>query len=260
MDLCYLSEMDDEAARRFRLLVSNRNLNLNCREATTGRTPLLLLCYHHQSDKLFHLVQFLIGYKNVRVNFEDHDGWNALLTVCFRYRGNCLLDIVGLFIRREMDVNCANKGGGWNSLFALTSDTNFSRSTALFDVVELLVDNGLDLNAKDTTGSTVLYHLTMKLRHHLEFVDIVRLLVKKGLDVNATNNKRQNVIFALCETIDLRLANDRQLIETVEFLLEFGIRVLSKDAAGLNIFDVLDKRGFHKDCELTRLLFKSQKL
>ena len=104
MVLCSLSELNETDKNRFRILVTDLDVNLNYVDASTGRTPLLLLCYSNQSADLLELITFLLRGDRVDINTEDRDGLNALLTVCFWYRGRHLLDIVQLMIRFNVEL------------------------------------------------------------------------------------------------------------------------------------------------------------
>ena len=230
-------------------------MNLNYVDASTGRTPLLLLCFSNQSADLLELITFLLRGDRVDINTEDRDGLNALLTVCFWYRGRHLLDIVQLMIRFNVDVRCTDRQG-WNCLFALASDANgltFSPNTRLLEVVRLLVDRGLNANARAVTGLNVLVNLTVSLHHHTEFGAMVRFLIAKGLDVEMKNSKGQSALAIVCETIN---GSERDLIKIVRLLIDCGIDIFAQDNCGFRVVDVLRTRGFKEDSDIIQLILE----
>ena len=125
--------------------------------------------------------------KPVNIHVKDKNGWNALLSVCFCYRGKYFLELIQLFIRKDIDVSCAC-GRGLNCLFALFSkaqDRKDLKDNRLLQIVQSLVDAGLNPNAKTKGGLNVLIPLILRRFNHKHFVEILKFLVFKGLDVNA---------------------------------------------------------------------------
>ena len=255
MDLCSLSELDSTQTKRFRLLVSKKWLNLNCLDAATDRTPLLLLCYHNQSEQLYNLIQYLLGQKSVNPHAFDGEGQNALLIVCFRHRGESLRDVIDLLLRYDVQVNCT-RNGCWNALFALTCDKNgqkFSSDAPLFNIVKTLVNNGLQLNAKLQSGNNILVNLTLGLQYHPDFPAIIRFLVSKGVDPNAKNGYGEHALIILCK----KFVDDKNLFNIMRLFIDCGSNVFVKNRDGLNALDILRNNDYAESSDVVKFL-KSQ--
>jgi ankyrin repeat protein len=55
------------------------------------------------------------------------------------------------------------------------------------EVVELLINKGIDLNEKDNYGNTAL-----RLASFYGFKEVVELLINKGIDLNEKDNNGEN--------------------------------------------------------------------
>ena len=102
--------------------------------------------------------------------------------------------------------------------------TRYHRGNDLIDIIRLLADNGIDLNAKESYGGNSL-HLISRHYEGENFIDIVRLLIDKGIDVNATESKdNRNALHFVSE-----FYSGDNLIEIVRLLIDRGIDVNAKD-------------------------------
>ena len=75
-----------------------------------------------------------------------------------------------------------------------------------FDIIEILLEHGADINAHDNGGNTLLHELS-----YTPDLKIINLLIDRGADVNAINNRGETVL-------DLMIQNkvDKDVIETLE--------------------------------------------
>jgi ankyrin repeat protein len=76
------------------------------------------------------------------------------------------------------------------------------------DIVELLLTNKADVNARDKNGNTPLHFAALSSNNNL-----AELLLAKGVDVNAENNNRET-------PLQLAMANDNK--ELIELLRQYG--------------------------------------
>jgi len=232
--------------------MKDEEVNLNCTESSTFRTPLLLLAFNNQSEGLLNLFKLILESQRVFVDVTDiNDKWNALPTVCFRYRGANLLEIVQLLIHHQIDVTTTS-AYGWNALFALTSIINgVLLDSRLLEIVKLLVNAGLDVNAQTNDGLNVLVPFVESFCQHSDFKEIVRFLVEKGLDLNVKNVRTgRNALTILCDSF----AKESSLISIVRLLIDCGIDNQSLDNDSLSAVDVLKRRGVEENSDVIQLL------
>ena len=235
--------------QNFRQLVSDEDVNLNCVEYKTGRTPILILCHNNQNDDLCEYIECLLRSKRADIHAKGGDGWNCLPIVCLRYGGKNLVEIVELLISRGIDVNNTS-GYGWHAMFALGSNVNRENDPRLFEVIKVLVDAGLYVNAVAKNGLNALVTLTETYRRHRDFALIVQYLIDKGLNVNVRNISGKNALIVLCE----RLAKDPNLIQIVQLLIHHGIDTRVKDIKNYSAVDILRALSFPESSDVVQLL------
>ncbi len=88
------------------------------------------------------------------------------------------------------------------------------------DIVEFLLQNGADINAKDKYGKNLLF---IAIRRNQP--DILEYLLKKGIDVNSTNN--------VGETPLMEAATTAEDVNVIKVLLKYGADKSLKDKKGL---------------------------
>ena len=110
---------------------------------------------------------------------------------------------------REVD---AKKTDGKTPLFL--ASLPFVHTDNPVEIVELLIENGADVNAKDRIGSTPL--------HHAETMQIAKLLIAKGGDVNAKDKDGDTPLH--------HAASDKEITKV---LIENGADVNAKNEEGL---------------------------
>ena len=147
------------------------------------------------------------------------------------------LNAVKKYLAKGIDINA--KGGSLKSTVLL--------SAALYDqveMVEFLIQNGADVNAKSEDGTTALHAAAF-----LGQYKVAKLLIQNGADVNARNNDGETVIsgtMADWETTKfiagiLQLKLDRERVETgrdqtASFLRQQGAKAEFSDPTGNDIW------------------------
>ena len=104
------------------------------------------------------------------------------------------------------------------------------RKYASLELIEFLLENGVDIRQTDSDGISAL-DMAIKFKRK----DLVRFCLDKGIDINAT--KRRSGI------LPLQLAccfNDTELIQ---LLLDHGADINSTDASGMSAKDYARKLG-----------------
>jgi len=95
----------------------------------------------------------------------------------------------------------------------------YSRHPA--ETLQVLLDNGADVNASDSNGDTAL--LIVVVRRNTGLMEIVRILLDKGADVNAKDKNGRTV---------LMVAASEGKVEVMQTLLAKGADVNARDSDG----------------------------
>jgi ankyrin repeat protein len=208
-----------------------------------GRTPIILLCQFIANPYIYLCINELLRREDIDVTVQDKDGNNALQTLCIgSYRHQTSIQVLMKAIiehipesRKKIVINVKNRNG-WNALHILCFH---NRDENLFDLIKLLVENGIDINAPNSKGSNALHILCV---HHKgeDLIDIVRYLIDKGIKVKTEENGGWNVLLNLC-----RYYKGGNLKEIIELLLDKdrgtddGIDVNHKTSCGWNALQLL---------------------
>lgn len=197
------------------------------------------------------------------VNLEERDKNGE--TALFYALDNNRINIARFLIENHADVNVVNYFGrpvvqgaivnNQYDLIKLMIDHNLNlqnsngNSTALtivcnrkqvnFKILQLFVDKGVDINAKDKNQYSPLMYLTIKEEPNL---DIIRYMIKKGADVNAKDRSGKSIIRLLIESRTLNL-------DLVKLLVENGADINSKDKDGQSIFDFIRTYYDHSESD-----------
>ena len=106
-------------------------------------------------------------------------------------KGN--IEAVKQHLTAGTDINAKTKGYGWTPLFYATSGGGQK------EIVELLIAEGADVNAKDKLGDTPL-----QVAAYQDHKEIAELFIANGADVNAkSDNGKTPLDWADGETADL---------------------------------------------------------
>ena len=107
-------------------------------------------------------------------------------------------------------------------------DKNFRKAVFSkdFDRIEMLLNNGLDINECDSDGETALLKLLIPIKSVDEAtIDMVKYLISKGADVNVIENGQH--------WTPLHFASRSKSLEVIKILLANGAKVDAIDAEHL---------------------------
>ena len=110
-----------------------------------------------------------------------------------------------------------------------------------FEMVQYLVDKGVNVNEKDSNGDTSLHHAIMGGSYYIP--EIVKILVDKGADINAKNNDNMSPLhFASIYNGNL---------EVVSFLVDKGANV---NVTTINNWTPLHFAAYNGNLEIVKFL------
>lgn len=89
----------------------------------------------------------------------------------------------------KTNVNRKNKDGETPIILTMKKFPNFSYK---HEIIEKLIKNGADINARDKDGNTLLMLIINKNNFDLDIIG--KMLIDKGIDINAKNNKGQTAL------------------------------------------------------------------
>ena len=197
------------------------------------------------------MIRTLLHRNSVDVNVKDEDDWNVLLAACFF------------------------SGCG----------------THLFDIIRLLVDQGIDLQSRNRRGWNVLLALCCRpsQRGYIpDMLEIIQFLIGKGVDLHQKAADGSNALSALVSnhfdhpqlfaiirlmvlnSIDVNVVNfigqsplttlcskfggdEKDLSCIAQLFIDYGINVHSRDINGHRAVDFLLKRhGYEETIRLIR--------
>ena len=223
-------------------MMDDIEVDVNCTDRM-GRTPIILLCQFIANPYSYPCINELLRRVDIDVTVQDKDGNNALHTLCIgSYRHQTSIQVLMKAIiehipgnRKKIVINVKNRNG-WNALHILCFH---NRDENLFDLIKLLVENGIDINALNSKGSNALHILCV---HHkgADLIDIVNYLIDKGIKVKTEENGGWNALLNLC-----RYYKSGNLKEIIKLLLDKdrdtgdGIDVNHKTSYGWNALQLL---------------------
>ncbi|TGM34796.1 ankyrin repeat domain-containing protein [Leptospira biflexa] len=164
------------------------------------------------------IARFLIT-KNANVNVSNFQGRPAALSAI----KNNQFDLVKMMLDHGLNLQNPKTGDTLLTIACAFKPTNFK-------LVQLLIERGVAINAKDKNHYSALMHLTTREEPNL---DIIRYTIKKGADVNAKDQLGRSILRLLVEA-------RTQNLTLVQILLENGADLYAKDNEGKTIFDFIN--------------------
>ena len=178
-------------------LIENDIVNdLNCVDKNFD-TPLI----HAVRSKNVDVIKYLIE-KGADVNYTNINDESALTVACYGRITTKNLKIIQYLIDYGANINKIYNFKNNSNYYYYRKYNIFSKDTTLnyairrksFNLVKLLIDNGVDVNGKDVQGKTALYHaLELEKRK----INIVEYLIEHGANVNEIiNDENETILFS----------------------------------------------------------------
>jgi len=103
-----------------------------------------------------------------------------------------------------------------------------SQKKNLINILQILIENGADVNVKMPTGCSPLHHLCQYYQHD-DLTDVIQLVVQNRADVNARSSIGWTPLHSLCENYEQK---GDVLFESIKFLVEMGADVSAESSVG----------------------------
>ena len=199
-----------------------------------GSNALHYLCQNSSSfteNSLLPVVRLLID-KGIDVRkLEKTQHHNALHLLCINYQRVDLLEVIKLFIAK-IDLNVNDKIG--RNVFHLLC-LRQEQGHDLLEIVSLLIQNGIVINAQDYLTKSNVLHLLCQHYHRSDLKEIIQLLIDNHISINATNNwPKSNALHILCENYQ-----GEQFLEILHIFIQAKIDLTATDKHQRNALHLL---------------------
>jgi len=198
-----------------------------------GNSPLILLCQKNQSTSLHPCMKVMISTNHYVKRKANIGSTNTTTT--------------------ELDVNYQDRYG-FNALHYVCMKYD---GINLIEIIELLVDRGIDVNRTERTLSRNALQLLIENNRNDrgDLLEIIQLLLNTKIHLAHKDANGLTALHYLC-----RYHNRRNLIDLVRLLIAKGVDIDAKDCNGKNAFDFLHL--FYtlnsSRSDLFRLLFRKE--
>ena len=244
---CKRFSLTTDEFKRFEELVLDKEVDPNCVDED-GRTPVLLLCRHNKTDKLHIYLKTLLKRYSVDLNYQDSDGWNALISACFFYHNPNLVHVVRLLLQRGMDRKAVTSKGS-NALLAICCIYS-SDIINVVEVITALLDGGIDIHLKGKNSWNALIGWCKRNLRGNYFLPVAELLINRGIDINSKDENEQNALFLVCN----EHKNGLLMLKIIRLFIEKGIDVRHRDKENRDVLEILDKRPISFDSRIMDLI------
>ncbi len=188
-------------------------------------------------DSIIDMMNFLIKY-NVNINDSDTNGKTILMKfVNVNYR------LTKFLIDKDANINDKDKDGKTALVYAINNFNPFiqGNSNEMLIYIELLVENGAEVNIKTNTGETPLIVASEK--HSDEIVDF---LIKKGANVNEKDKKGETALLKVFKYTGLNSIQgtvNGDIPKTLDILLKAKANIHIKNNQGNSVFSLAVERN-----------------
>jgi ankyrin repeat protein len=192
---------------------------INKTNSKNGLTPLHIAALAGNEEVFSYLVE-----KGADFSLTDSKGKTAKDYLEEKKHENILKRFDGDYFTKKIPESILNEtnSDGATKLHELAASSS-DESRSLSDYVH----SGLEIDTKDNNGRTALFYAVKE-----GSIDNIRKLIKLGADVSKTDNNGQSLLHTLSES------SSSDIKEKIQILLDKGLSINLKDAAGKNALDL----------------------
>jgi ankyrin repeat protein len=147
-------------------------------------------------------------------------------------------DIIRFLAEKGVGLNVKMKLNQWITIYEPTRTMASVLAKGDAETAKVLIENGFDVNVKDSAGFTVMMRILDDEGYTRRFTkkDMIRFLLENGADVNARTNYGWTVLMEAA-----RVGDYEGMTEVAEFLIENGADVNARDDDGRTALMIADK-------------------
>ncbi|KAF9769758.1 hypothetical protein IL306_012799 [Fusarium sp. DS 682] len=219
------------------LLLREGNMDINKREHSQGRTPLLCTIYH-DSELTFPMLKY-----NPDCTVADFKGNGPLHYACSHYdrqtsswdrrneneknRDKTLPRLLNALLEAGSDPKLTNIDG--ETPLHILAAKGFSWQD---ECIRILLDHGADMEARDAKGCTPLFRLVGTSPRHPMTIDIIKCFIKASASLDARDNCGRTLLHEAIHSItDLDYVHSR-LAQVYQYLCDAGVSPCAVDLHG----------------------------
>ncbi|XP_046636113.1 serine/threonine-protein kinase/endoribonuclease IRE1-like isoform X2 [Daphnia pulicaria] len=134
--------------------------------------------------------------------------------------------------------------------------TLLKRKNRSLEEIEKLINEGVNINAKNRREMTPLLRLAESKKNSDNLVEIVSLLIQHGANVNSVDRKGKNALLLWCE--NHRQHRNKSFLAIINLFVSNGIDINCKDKYGDNALTLLCEHYKNENLiDITKFLIKS---
>ena len=223
------------------LLAVNKDININCINPLSKRTPLMQICKFQTGKEFLTLFDAIFQWEDLNVTSQDSQGNSAIHFLCIFNNKNVTLDVINLFFQRDGLVASLKDRVGYNALHCLLS-SGWSDCEGLAAIIRSFIDSDakFDIHATTPDGHSILTLLCLFCGGEKLLETIRFLVVDLKMNVHLkTEYNGSNVLHLLAQNCSLTSA--KQFVDALQLLIECGVDVGAVDEDGETVLTLLGR-------------------
>lgn len=219
-----LMSVRNKELKTTKILLSRYDIDINCVDIN-GLTPILLTIINHDIN----ILNLLLNHPNIDINKCDKDGWSPLMVAIATHDDmNDNIPIIKMLLDKNIIINNSNKNGYTPMIICAMNGE--------FEIMKLLVNNGSNVNEKDSENISVFVHAVMFTGKHTKFNnDMLDYLIENNADIHFSNINNQSALF---------MCAHNGYFNMVKYCIEKNMDINQRDINGITPMEQAYKQGY----------------